>query len=60
MEGQLVLSEGPLSHGVCSNPFCSGTIPLEKAPLSSLSFLQLSLSCSLLVKLPAPVSPDEI
>lgn len=32
MEGQLVLSEGPLSHGVCSNPFCLGTIPLEKAP----------------------------
>lgn len=50
---QLVLSEAPLSNGVCSNPFCSGTVPLEKAPLSSLSFLQLSLRCSLFTKLPA-------
>lgn len=35
----------------CPNPFCSGTVPLEKAPLSSLSFLQLSLCCSLFMKL---------
>lgn len=52
MEGQLVLIEAPLSNVVSSSPFCSGTAPVEKAPLSSLSFLQLSLHCSLLVKLP--------
>lgn len=58
MEQQLVLSKAPLSKGICTNTFClAGNVPLEKVPISSLSFLQLSLHCSF-VKLPTPVSPQ--
>ena len=60
MERQLFLSDAPVSNGVCSNPVCSvGNVPPEKVPHFQLAFSQLSLRCSLFVRLRAPVSPRD-
>jgi len=60
MERQLFLSDAPVSNGVCSNPVCSvGKVPPEKVPHFQLAFSQLSLRCSLFVRLRAPVSPRD-